>query len=94
LLMNFPDVGLIVTDTDLRLAAVMPPAPGGRRGQHPDEGARSLPFGAFPKFNPGDALDEASYGLSAFVLANRSGRIRADAGADHTCQRFKWMRTV
>ncbi|MBT9283386.1 MAG: hypothetical protein KM312_12245 [Hydrogenibacillus schlegelii] len=72
----------------------MHPAPGGRGGEHADESARSLPFGAFPKFNPGDALDEASYGLSAFVLAKRSGRIRAVAGAVHTCPQFKWMWTV
>ncbi|WP_211321997.1 helix-turn-helix domain-containing protein [Brockia lithotrophica] len=39
-------------------------------------------------------LDEASYGLTAFVLAKRSGRIRAVAGAVHTCPQFKGMWTV
>lgn len=92
--MFFPDVGLIVTDSDLRVAAIMHPAPGGSGGEQGGESAQSLLFGAIPIFKPGDALDEASYGLNAFVLAKRSGRIRAVAGAVHTCPHFEWMWTV
>jgi len=92
--MFFPDVGLIVTDSDLRVAAVMYPAPVGRGGEHADESAWSLLFDAIPKFKPGDTLDEVFYGLNAFVLAKRLGRIRAVAGAVHTCPQFKGMWTV
>ncbi|MBE3551054.1 MAG: helix-turn-helix transcriptional regulator [Brockia lithotrophica] len=92
--MFLPDVGLIVTDSDLRVALVMHPALEGRGGERADESARSLLFGAIPKFDPGDVLDEASYGLTAFVLAKRSGRIRAVPGLVHTCPQLKQMWTV
>ncbi|PTQ56302.1 MAG: hypothetical protein BSOLF_0482 [Candidatus Carbobacillus altaicus] len=51
-------------------------------------------LGAFPELKPGDVLDEVSYGLNAFVLARRSGRVRAVAGAVHSCPQFKRMWTV
>ncbi|RKQ88541.1 regulatory LuxR family protein [Brockia lithotrophica] len=92
--MYLPDVGLIVTDSDLRVALVMHPAPRGSGGEQGGESALSSSLSAIPEFKPGDLLDEASYGLTAFVLAKRSGRIRAVAGAVHTCPQFKGMWTV
>ncbi|KWX06793.1 hypothetical protein TR75_04830 [Hydrogenibacillus schlegelii] len=90
--MFFPDSRLIVTDPELRVIAVIHPvnllALEGKGGERADERRRILPFDAFPELKPGDALDEASYGLNAFVLAKRSRRLRAVPGLVHTCPQF------
>lgn len=92
--MFFPDVRLVVTDPDLRVVSFMLPASEGAEGERSDQRARASRLGAFPELKPGDVLDEASYGLNAFVLARRSGRVRAVAGAVHSCPQFKRMWTV
>ncbi|MBT9283393.1 MAG: helix-turn-helix transcriptional regulator [Hydrogenibacillus schlegelii] len=96
--MFFPDSRLIVTDPELRVIAVIHPvnllALEGKGGERADERRRILPFDAFPELKPGDALDEASYGLNAFVLAKRSRRLRAVPGLVHTCPQFRQRRTV